>query len=129
MMIPRLRYYPPIFFNYDVDEADAADRWTGLGFRYGRYCLLLDPDMAWRSRWWRLTTWLDRRVSALRVRLGLRNPTACRVCGRDDMPSYDETGAMTYCPDHCPDHDYSREFGWPQCNVCGVSAPDDYYCD
>jgi hypothetical protein len=60
----------------------------------------------------------------------------CRTCGSsDDVISFDPRGLWafflrrTWCPRHCPDHDYQR---WPDgtyCNNCGQEPPWDYYTD
>lgn len=72
---------------------------------------------------------LDRLTGCLMAR--------CRVCGsRGDVVSFDPRGLwafffrQTWCPDHCPDHDYvySRYDGH-YCNNCGQPRPDDYYED
>jgi hypothetical protein len=60
----------------------------------------------------------------------------CRVCGSSkDVISYDPRGLWAYffrrtwCPMHCPDHDYQR---WPDgtyCNNCGDLPPVDWWMD
>lgn len=61
----------------------------------------------------------------------------CRVCGsRADVISFDPRGLWAYpfrrtwCPQHCPDHDYiySRYDGH-YCNNCGQQPDDQWYCD
>lgn len=61
----------------------------------------------------------------------------CRVCGSsEDVVSYDPRGLWaypfrrTYCPAHCPDHDYiySRWDGH-YCNNCGQSPNEQWHCD
>lgn len=61
----------------------------------------------------------------------------CRTCGSSaDVISYDPRGLWaypirtTYCPDHCPDHDYRYEHGAGHyCNNCGQEPPHDYWVD
>lgn len=55
----------------------------------------------------------------------------CRTCGeRGDVICYDPRGLWaypfrkTYCPEHCPEHDYARDPGFGiACQICG-SPPD-----
>lgn len=59
----------------------------------------------------------------------------CRVCGSDDeVLCFDPRGLWayfhrnTYCPKHCPEHDYEYEpyiHGWA-CKHCGGAAPHDF---
>lgn len=60
----------------------------------------------------------------------------CRSCGGSrDVLCYDSRGLWaffwrkTYCPQHCPDHDfeYQRDMGEWACDVCGEPAPFDYH--
>lgn len=69
-------------------------------------------------------------------RLTNRLMSQCRVCGSSrDVVCYDPRGLWaffwrkTYCPDHCPDHDFTyqrdmREWG---CEICGEPAPYDFW--
>ena len=61
----------------------------------------------------------------------------CRTCGSsDEVISYDPRGLWaypirtTYCPEHCPDHDYvySRYDGH-YCNNCGQQPPLDWHAN
>jgi hypothetical protein len=61
----------------------------------------------------------------------------CRVCGsRADVIMYDPRGLwayffrQTWCPPHCPDHDYiySRGDGH-YCNNCGQQPDYDWHAD
>lgn len=83
-------------------------------------------------RWWRFETWADRQWCRAGVALRLRNPQACRGCGKTDLDGYDPTGADTWCEDCCPDHDYKNDGmrSGAYCDRCGKPAPEDwYYCD
>lgn len=58
----------------------------------------------------------------------------CRVCGsRDDVISYDPRGVWaypfrkTYCPEHCPEHDFNRHRDGAYCDTCGQEPPYDWY--
>lgn len=61
----------------------------------------------------------------------------CRVCGgRDAVISYDPRGLWAYffrktwCPEHCPEHDYENEPGMgPCCIRCSQRHPEpwDWY--
>lgn len=86
---------------------------------------------AWQMRWWRFETWADRVYCRAGVVLRLRNPAACRGCGRTDLDGYDPTGADTWCPACCPDHDFKSESmrSGKWCVRCGEPAPWDYDCD
>jgi hypothetical protein len=71
-----------------------------------------------------------------RYRLASQLMGSCRVCGSvEPVLCYDPRGLWayfwrrTYCPEHCPEHDFAyqsdmREWG---CNVCGESAPPDHW--
>lgn len=71
-------------------------------------------------------------------RLTNRMMGSCRVCGSSsDVICYDPRGLWafswrtTYCPAHCPDHDFSYQRdirGWA-CDICGEPAPPDYGVD
>lgn len=60
----------------------------------------------------------------------------CRVCGSgDDVICYDPRWIWaypirnTYCPAHCPDHDYTyARYEGHYCKVCAQSPPDDWHC-
>lgn len=60
----------------------------------------------------------------------------CRVCGgRKDVVCFDPRGLWafpirkTYCPQHCPDHDfaYQRDHHEWGCEICGEPAPHDFW--
>lgn len=88
----------------------------------------------WADRWWNLTWPLRRRWRQFRSwqsTLMLR----CRVCGKtDDVMVGDPRGLWaypwrkTYCPAHCPDHDYEydRDMRGRCCTICAAPAPDDW---
>jgi hypothetical protein len=85
----------------------------------------------WRRRfrfsmwWWRRRKQIDRLWCQTGVILRMRNPEACRGCGRTDLDGWDPTGADTWCPDCCPDHAYQhdrmRSGRW--CIHCGEPEP------
>lgn len=59
---------------------------------------------------------------------------SCRVCGgTEDVISYDPRGLWayffrkTYCPQHCPEHDYNRHRDGAYCDICSDVPPDDWY--
>jgi hypothetical protein len=89
----------------------------------GRWLYQRRQRVKWR--WWNFTEAVDRRWCMLGVSLGVRNPQACRTCGRTDLDGWDPTGAETWCEDHCPDHDYKsdsmRSGRW--CIHCGKAEP------
>ena len=82
-------------------------------------------------RWWRFTKRIDRLYCQCGVLLRLRNPMACRGCGETDLDGWDPTGADTWCPTCCPDHDYQHDSmrGGHWCIRCGEPVPPDWYCD
>lgn len=80
-----------------------------------------------RMRWWRFERWADRIYCGFGVVLGLRNPEACRGCGKTGLDGWDPTGTNTWCPKCCPDHDYQTEYGVRACIHCGEPVPLDYY--
>lgn len=59
----------------------------------------------------------------------------CRVCGSGkDVVQYDPRGLWAYfgrrtwCPAHCPDHDYEYERGAGfMCRHCGEEPPHDWW--
>lgn len=58
----------------------------------------------------------------------------CCVCKSSaDVISYDPRGLWayfirnTYCPEHCPDHDYNRYRDGTYCDNCGQEPPYDWY--
>lgn len=74
-----------------------------------------------RAKWHRLTNSLMSR---------------CRMCGESrDVIAYDPRGLWaffrrkTYCPKHCPDHDfaYQRDMHEWGCNICGEPPPADFW--
>jgi hypothetical protein len=79
------------------------------------------PDLYIRGLWHRLTNNLMSR---------------CRVCGSSrDVLGYDPRGLhaffrrTTYCPQHCPDHDYAYDRGAHEwcCQICQDPAPHDFW--
>lgn len=73
----------------------------------------------------------------LRFRFSDPLMSRCRVCGSSkDVIQYDPRGLWAYplrrtwCPAHCPDHDYvySRWEGH-YCNNCGEQPDVEWYCD
>lgn len=76
--------------------------------------------------------WLSNQLHILTNRLMNR----CRVCGSSkDVICYDPRGLWafpfrnTYCPVHCPDHDfaYQRDHCEWGCEICGEPAPHDFW--
>lgn len=61
----------------------------------------------------------------------------CRVCGSGkDVLMYDSRSLLyyfvrkTYCPEHCPDHDYVYDrYEGHYCNNCGQSPDPDWYAE
>lgn len=59
----------------------------------------------------------------------------CRVCGKDDdVAMYDPRGLWayffrrTYCPAHCPEHDYIYDrYEGRYCDHCGQNPPPEWY--
>lgn len=60
----------------------------------------------------------------------------CRVCGSsDDVLCYDPRGLWaffwrkTYCPQHCPDHEFEYDRGMREwcCSICSEPAPRDFW--
>jgi len=70
-------------------------------------------------------------------RLSDRLMSRCRVCGSSkDVISYDPRGAWAYlfrktwCPEHCPDHDYVYDrYEGHYCDKCGQQPDDQWHID
>lgn len=56
-------------------------------------------------------------------------PGWCTVCWDDDGAiCYPDAPSLTYCPAHCPEHDYQHEPGEGRmCVTCGDRPSPDYY--
>lgn len=82
-----------------------------------------------------MTGWLKRLRWRFLGRIEARFMSRCRVCGASaDVIQYDPRGMWAYffrrtwCPEHCPDHDYiySRYEGH-YCNNCGEQPSDEWH--
>lgn len=81
--------------------------------------------------------WIGQGLMNRFCRLSDRLMGSCRVCGKtDDVIMYDPRGLWayffrkTYCPAHCPDHDYTySRYEGHYCNNCGQAPDDDWYHD
>lgn len=78
-----------------------------------------------RSRWYAIQDALGVAWSVTLVTLRLRDPAACRGCGRTDLDGYDPRGVNTWCPGCCPDHnfEYDRDRRGKFCSRCGEPLP------
>jgi len=85
------------------------------------------------DQWW-INTSLGR--WCYRTKHGLMS--RCRVCSSsENVVMYDPRGLWaypirdTYCPEHCPEHDYTHERGVGfYCMYCGQEPPYDWHdCD
>lgn len=81
---------------------------------------------------------MDLRTVALNQLEKIRNKlmSQCRICGSaENVISYDPRWTWaypirkTYCPEHCPEHDYNRHRDGTYCDICGQEPPYDYYED
>jgi hypothetical protein len=69
------------------------------------------------------------------MRIADKLMSRCRVCGsREDVICYDPRelwaffSRKTYCPDHCPDHDYIYDrYEGHYCGTCGKHPEEDWY--
>ena len=60
-----------------------------------------------------------------------RPPSDCRCCHgcgtQDGIVCWPESPALAYCPECCPDHEYSYDCGMWSCDTCGAEPPDDWF--
>lgn len=80
-------------------------------------------------QWW-INSWLGYRLKRWRD----NRMASCRVCGSSkEVIAYDPRGIWaypirnTYCPEHCPEHDFNRHSDGTYCDTCGSEPPYDWY--
>jgi hypothetical protein len=81
--------------------------------------------------------WVRDWVRDLYQRELTRAMSRCRVCGSSrDVALFDPRGLWayvirnTYCPEHCPDHEYTySRYDGHYCSHCGREPDPDWFCD
>ena len=114
------------FWNEDESDVDFARvefmiDWDRIEWRGGVFIPSHRAKMVWRRFLWRAEDQFKRWIY---------DNSKCSVC-KQPSDCYPFVWVhRSYCPEHCPGHEFEHErgIGW-NCKTCGEPAPIDFYND